>query len=212
LLRVLAGLWRPTAGIARLDGADMAFWSRESLGPSIGYVPQDVELFQGTVAENIARLGAVDSAQVVRAAQRARVHEMILSLPNGYDTQVESAGVLLSPGQRQRIALARALYGNPRLVILDEPNSNLDGAGEQALAEALIELRQQSVTVVVVTHRNTLIRHVTQMLVLEAGRVQHYGATAQVLVALERQRTGAKAANVVQMPRSAEPGRMEQAS
>jgi PrtD family type I secretion system ABC transporter len=212
LVRVLTGLWKPAAGIVRLDGADLSLLPRETLGPSIGYVPQDVELFQGTVAENIARLGTVDSAQVVRAAQRAHVHEMILSLPEGYDTQVDNGGVRLSPGQRQRIALARALYGDPRLVILDEPNSNLDGAGELALAETICDLRNESVTVVVVTHRNTLIRHLTQMLVLEAGRVLQYGPTAQVLVALDRQKKGASASNVVQMSRPAGPARVEQAS
>jgi len=212
LVRVLAGLWKPTAGIVRLDGADLSLWPRESLGPSIGYVPQDVELFQGTVAENIARLGPVDSALVVDAAQRARVHDMILSLPEGYDTPVDNGGAQLSPGQRQRIALARALYGNPRLVILDEPNSNLDGAGEQALAEAICDLQKQSVTVVVVTHRNALIRHLTHMLVLEAGRVLQYGPTPQVLIALDRQKQIAAAGNIVQMPRPAASERVEQAS
>ena len=212
LARVLCGLWKPTAGIVRLDGADLSLWPRESLGPLIGYVPQDVELFQGTVAENIARLGPVDSAQVLSAAQRAQVHEMILSLPAGYDTQVDAAGTQLSPGQRQRIALARALYGNPCLVILDEPNSNLDGAGEQALADVLGQLQRESVTVIVVTHRNTLIKHMKLMLVLEGGRVQHFGPTAQVLVALDRQRSGAAGGNLVQMSRPAPAERMEQAS
>ena len=175
-------------------------------------MPQDVELFQGTVAENIARLGTVDSVQVVNAAQRARVHEMILSLPEGYDTRVDNAGMQLSPGQRQRIALARALYGNPRLVVMDEPNSNLDGLGEQALAEALADLQRQLVTVIVVTHRNGLVRNMSQMLVLDGGRVQHYGPTAQVLVALDRQKNIASAQNVVQMSRPAAPVQMEQAS
>ncbi len=211
LVRMLAGIWKPSAGVVRLDGADLSRWPREALGPSIGYLPQDVELFQGTVAENIARLGVVDSEQVVRAAQRARAHEMILSLPEGYDTQVDVGGVQLSPGQRQRIALARALYGNPRLVILDEPNSNLDGAGERALADALAELREQSVTVIVVTHRNTLIQHVTHMLVLEAGRALHFGAAAQVLAAIERQKSGIPA-NVVPISRPVEIVRLEQTS
>jgi PrtD family type I secretion system ABC transporter len=212
LLRVLAGLWKPTGGLVRLDGADLTQWPRETLGPSIGYVPQDVELFHGTVAENIARLGPVDASLVVSAAQRAHVHEMILSLPAGYDTPVDNGGVQLSPGQRQRIAMARALYGNPRLVLLDEPNSNLDTAGEQALATAIYGLRQQSVTVVVVTHRHALIRHLTQMLVLDGGRVQQYGPTQDVLVALDRQKKGLSAANVVQMSRAAGAKRMEQTS
>lgn len=201
LMRLLTGVWTPTAGTVRLDQADLAQWPRQELGPWIGYVPQDVELFAGTVAENIARLGEVDAEQVVRAAQRAGVHELVLSLPKGYDTEIDAAGVLLSPGQRQRIALARALYGEPRLVLLDEPNANLDGAGELALAEALKRLRG-TVTVVVVTHRTALVQHVDKMLVLEGGRVQHYGPTAEVLQALQGQpKTAAPAgAQVVAMP------------
>lgn len=184
LLRLLTGVWQPTAGSVRLDQADLTQWPRADLGPHLGYVPQDVELFPGTVAENIARLGAVDSAQVVRAAQRAHVHELILSLPEGYDTAIDPTAALLSPGQRQRIALARALYGEPKLLLLDEPNSNLDGAGENALAATLRDLRGQ-VTVVVVTHRNTLIQHVDKMLVLEEGRTRHYGPVAEVLKAMQ---------------------------
>jgi ABC-type protease/lipase transport system fused ATPase/permease subunit len=195
---MLTGVWKPTSGTVRLDQADLSSWPREDLGPFIGYVPQDVELFPGTVAENIARLGAVDSAAVVKAAQRARVHELILGLPDGYDTPVDPGAALLSPGQRQRIALARALYGEPRLVILDEPNSNLDGAGEAALADTLKALRG-SVTVVVVTHRSTLTQHVDKMLVLEAGRVVHYGSTAEVLLALQAKAQAAAAAPVAQV-------------
>ena len=183
LVRLLTGVWAPSAGVVRLDQADLAHWPREDLGPHIGYVPQDVELFPGSVAENIARLGVVDAAQVVAAAQRAHVHDMILSLPQGYDTVIDAAGAALSPGQRQRIALARALYGDPRLILLDEPNSNLDAAGETALAATISNLRGQS-TVVVVTHRNALIQHVDKILVLDAGRVQHFGPTAEVLKAL----------------------------
>ncbi|WP_137896413.1 type I secretion system permease/ATPase [Ramlibacter sp. 2FC] len=185
LVRLLTGVWAPTSGSVRLDQADLSQWPREELGPHIGYVPQDVELFPGTVAENIARLGEVDAERVVLAAQRAHVHELILSLPEGYDTPVDPAGALLSPGQRQRIALARALYGDPRLLLLDEPNSNLDGAGENALAATLADLRGQ-VTVVVVTHRSTLIQHVDKMLVLDGGRVQHYGAAAEVMRAMQQ--------------------------
>lgn len=185
LVRLLTGVWKPSAGTVRLDQADLSSWPREDLGPHLGYVPQGVELFLGTVAENIARLGAVDSTQVVRAAQRAHVHELILSLPEGYDTPVDPAGGLLSPGQRQRIALARALYGDPKLLILDEPNSNLDGAGESALAATLQGLRGK-VTVVVVTHRNTLIQHVDKMLVIDGGRTQHYGPAADVMKAMQQ--------------------------
>ena len=205
LLRLLTGLWRPAAGTVRLDQADLSQWPREDLAPWIGYVPQDVELFPGTVAENIARLGEVDPERVVQAAKRAHVHDMILGLAQGYDTPVEPGGTLVSPGQRQRIALARALYGEPRLVILDEPNANLDGAGELALAEALKGLRGQ-VTVIVVTHRSTLTQHVDKMLVLEAGKAVHYGATAQVMKALQAKAVAAGA--VVAVPRVA----MEKAS
>ena len=196
LLRVLAGLWAPTSGSVRLDGADIATWPRDALGPHIGYVPQDVQLFSATVAENIARLGEVDAQAVVAAAQRAGVHEMILQLPAGYDTPVEPGGTLLSPGQRQRIALARALYGEPRLLLLDEPNSNLDGAGEQALGQAIGELRGK-VTIVMVTHRTTLVQHADKMLMLEGGRTKQFGATADVMQSLK---TGG--ANVVAMPRA----------
>jgi ABC-type protease/lipase transport system fused ATPase/permease subunit len=186
----LTGVWRPTAGSVRLDQADLTQWPREQLGPWIGYVPQDVELFAGTVAENIARLGNVDSEKVVRAAQRARAHDMILLLPGGYDTVVEPASAVLSPGQRQRIALARALYGDPKLLLLDEPNSNLDGAGEAALAETLKALRGE-ITVVVVTHRSTLVQHLDKMLVLEGGKPIHYGAMAEVLCAMQQKTQGA---------------------
>ncbi|KQV89807.1 type I secretion system permease/ATPase [Rhizobacter sp. Root1221] len=209
LVRLLTGVWKPSAGAVRLDQADLSQWPREDLGPWLGYVPQDVELFPGTVAENIARLGEVDSGQVVRAAQRANVHDLILSLPEGYDTIVDPHSALISPGQRQRIALARALYGEPKLVILDEPNSNLDGAGEAALAEALKALRGQA-TVVVVTHRATLIQHVDKMLVLDAGKTQHYGPTADVMKAMQQKapqavQPGGGGALVVAMPPRAVP-------
>ena len=197
LLRLLTGVWAPSAGTVRLDQADLSRWPREDLAPWIGYVPQDVELFPGTVAENIARLGQVDSERVVQAAKRAHVHEMILALPQGYDTHVEPGASLISPGQRQRIALARALHGDPRLIVLDEPNSNLDGAGELALAEALKALRGQ-VTVVIVTHRTTLTQHLDKMLVLEAGKPIHYGTTAEVMKALQTKALAAGA--VVAMP------------
>ena len=190
LARLLTGVWAPTTGTVRLDGADVAYWPREDLGPWIGYVPQDVELFDGTVADNIARLGAVDSEAVVAAATRAQAHELILSLPQGYDTPVGDQGLRLSPGQRQRVALARALYGNPRLVVLDEPNSNLDGAGEVALAQALTALRSNGVTSIVVTHRPSLIAHVDKILVLAAGRIQQFGPAAQVLKAMQQQAKG----------------------
>ena len=187
LARLLTGVWAPTSGSMRLDGADAATWPRETLGPWIGYVPQDVELFDGSVADNIARLGEADPETVIGAAKRANAHEMILTLPQGYDTEVGQQGARLSPGQRQRVALARALYGDPRLVVLDEPNSNLDGAGEIALAQALSSLRSEGITTVVVTHRPSLIAHVDKILVLNAGRVQQFGPAAQVMKSMQQQ-------------------------
>ncbi|HEY8356171.1 MAG TPA: type I secretion system permease/ATPase [Ramlibacter sp.] len=200
LVRVLSGLWRPTAGVVRLDHVDLAQWDREELGPYLGYVPQDVELFAGTVAENIARLREVDSEAAVRAARRAGVHELILTLPDGYDTVIEPSGGLLSPGQRQRIALARALYGEPRLLLLDEPNSNLDGVGEQALAEALQALRGK-VTVIVVTHRGNLIQQMDKLLVLEAGKVKEFGRVADVMARLQPPAQARSGGQVVAIPR-----------
>jgi len=202
LARLLTGLWTSNAGTVRLDGVDLAQWPREELGPWLGYLPQDVELFPGSVADNIARLGCVDSDKVVLAAKRAGVHALILGLPQGYDTQIDGMGVMLSPGQRQRIALARALYGDPKVLVLDEPNSNLDGAGELALADALKALNGQ-VTVVVVTHRSTLVQHMDKMLVLDAGRVQHFGTVAEVMQAMQAGQ-GRAGAQVVPMPRAAE--------
>lgn len=187
LARLLTGVWAPSAGTLRLDGAELAKWPRADLGPWIGYVPQDVELFDGTVAENIARLGEVDSESVVAAAKRANAHDMILTLENGYDTPVGEHGTRLSPGQRQRVALARALFGNPRLAILDEPNANLDGEGEVALAQAMGALRKAGVTSIVVTHRPSLIAHVDKILLLNAGRVQKFGTAAEVMKYLQQQ-------------------------
>lgn len=196
LLRVLAGLWGTSAGKVRLDGVDLAEWSRDQIGPHIGYVPQDIELFDATVAENIARLGEIDSLAVATAARAAGIHEMILALPEGYETRIAPGSTLLSPGQRQRIALARALYREPCLLLLDEPNSNLDHAGEQALGAALTARRGRT-TVVMVTHRAPLVRHADKMLVLEAGRVMHFGNVAEVSQAMQQGQPGGR---VVTMP------------
>jgi len=180
LLRLLLGLWQPQGGAVRLDGADIAQWDRDALGAHVGYLPQDVELFAGTVAENIARLGEVDDARVVEAARLAHAHEMILRLPQGYDTPVGEAGAALSGGQRQRIALARALHGTPRLVVLDEPNAHLDADGEAALAAALRELKQRGCTVVVVTHRPALVSQFDKLGVLKDGVLEAFGAPSAV--------------------------------
>jgi PrtD family type I secretion system ABC transporter len=183
LLRLLAGLWEPQSGTVRLDGADVAQWPRESLSRFLGYVPQDVELFSGTVASNIARNpdpAAADAQAIVRAAQRARVHQMILGLPNGYETEIGESGETLSGGQRQAIALARALYGDPRLVLLDEPNANLDADGERLLNSALVQLKQDGVTAVVVTHRQTVLSIADRVLLLRGGQVECFGTHNQV--------------------------------
>jgi ABC-type protease/lipase transport system fused ATPase/permease subunit len=164
----------------RLDGADIRSWPRERLGPHVGYLPQNVEIFNGTVSDNIARLGEVNSEDVIKAATRANAHEFILALPKGYDTQVGEGGTLLSAGQRQRVALARALYGNPTLVVLDEPNSNLDASGEKALAEAMRQLKADNVTVVIITHRLPLLAHVDKVMVLMRGAVEKFGTLAEL--------------------------------
>ena len=183
LARVIVGVWRPASGHMRLDGADVAAWPRADLGRHIGYLPQDVELFPGTVAQNIARLGEEGDGEVIRAAQRAHVHELVLRLPKGYDTEIPGG---LSPGQRQRIGLARALYGNPRLVVLDEPNANLDAEGEQALLRALAELKAQGVTVVIVAHRPSLLSGVDKLLVLREGAVEAFGPRSEIMPRMVR--------------------------
>jgi PrtD family type I secretion system ABC transporter len=187
LARLLTGIWTPSAGKVRLDGFDITTWPRDQLGPWIGYVPQDVELFEGTVGENIARLGTLDSQAIIAAARRANAHEMIAALPQGYDTPVGERGLRLSPGQRQRVALARAVYGDVRLLVLDEPNASLDADGEIALARALSGLRAEGVTSIVVTHRPSLIAHVDKILVLDDGKVQQFGPAAEVMKSMQRQ-------------------------
>jgi PrtD family type I secretion system ABC transporter len=181
LARLLVGVWHPISGAVRLDGADIRSWPRERLGPYIGYLPQTVEIFAGTVAENIARLGQVDAEEVIRAATRANAHEMILALPQGYDTAVGEGGMLLSAGQRQRLALARALYGNPRLVVLDEPNSNLDSKGEAALADCIRQLKAEGVTLVAITHRLPLVSAADKVMVLMNGVIEKFGTLAEVM-------------------------------
>jgi PrtD family type I secretion system ABC transporter len=181
LLRLLLGVWAPQSGTVRLDNADIAHWDRDLLGAHIGYLPQDVELFAGTVAQNIARLGEIDDERVVEAAKLAHAHDMILRLPAGYDTAIGDAGAMLSGGQRQRIALARALYGAPRLVVLDEPNANLDAEGDAALAAALRELKQRGTTVVVVSHRPALMSQLDKIAVLRDGVLEAFGPVAKVL-------------------------------
>jgi len=186
LARLIVGVWRPSSGTVRVDGADVASWPRADFGPYVGYVPQDVELFGGTVAQNIARLGEPDAAKVVAAAKAAQVHELILRLPKGYDTEIGDGGSALSPGQRQRLALARALYGAPRLVVLDEPNANLDREGEEALLATLQCLKKDGVTVVIVAHRPSLLASADKLLLLREGSVDLFGPRAEVMARVTR--------------------------
>ncbi|UGQ45472.1 type I secretion system permease/ATPase [Massilia endophytica] len=184
LARLLVGIWPSVAGKVRLDGADIFQWNKAELGPYIGYLPQEIELFSGTVSENIARFGEVDAEKVVLAAKRAGVHDMILHLPKGYDTVLGDGGAGLSGGQKQRLGLARAMYGDPSLIVLDEPNSNLDEAGEAALLQAVNDLRQRGKTIVLITHRTSAIAATNKLLVLRDGVVQMFGPTRDVLQAL----------------------------
>jgi PrtD family type I secretion system ABC transporter len=182
LARALVGVWQPARGSIRLDRAQLNHWSAESLGQHIGYLPQDVELFDGTIASNIARLDpAADSGAIVSAAQAAGVHELILSLPAGYETRIGELGMAISAGQRQRIALARALYGNPFLVVLDEPSSNLDAEGEAALTQAIINVRARGGIPIVIAHRPSAVAGVDHVLVMRDGKLQTFGPKDEVL-------------------------------
>ncbi|MES2943985.1 MAG: type I secretion system permease/ATPase [Pseudomonadota bacterium] len=186
LARLLVGIWPAMAGTVRLDGADLFQWSKDQLGPYLGYLPQDIELFDGTVAENIARFGEIDSEQVITAAKRAGMHEQILRLPKGYDTPLGVSGSALSGGQKQRIGLARALYGNPSLVVLDEPNSNLDEAGERALSETIRDLSARGTTTILITHRMSSLSVVQKIMVLSDGVLKAYGPRDEVLAAMQQ--------------------------
>ena len=187
LARALLGIWPAAAGKIRLDGADIFTWNREELGPYIGYLPQDIELFEGSVSENIARFGDIDAEKVVKAAKEADVHNLILELSDGYDTIIGAQGGGLSGGQRQRIGLARALYDEPALVVLDEPNSNLDDQGEKALASAIQTMKARGTTVFIITHRVSILSQVDKLIVLSQGSLQMYGPRDDVLKALQQQ-------------------------
>ncbi|WP_447553450.1 type I secretion system permease/ATPase [Vreelandella sp. EE22] len=181
LARVLLGIWPSQVGDVRLDGGVITQYNRDEIGPYIGYLPQDIELFDGTISENIARFGNIDSHKVVEAAQKAGVHEMILELPNGYDTVISSTSGALSGGQRQRVGLARALYGNPVFVVLDEPNANLDEAGERALGQTIAQLKSEGVTLFVISHRTNVLKNMDKLLVMKEGQVSMFGPRDQVL-------------------------------
>ena len=207
LCRLLVGINRPTSGEIRLDGSELHHWNMDDLGAHIGYLPQDVELFAGSVRDNIARMDVPDDDAVVRAAVIAHAHDMIQRLPHGYDTQIGDGGARLSGGQRQRIGLARAIYGGPRVMVLDEPNANLDQAGESALAAAIAELKQDGVTLVIVGHRPSTLAQADKILLLRDGRVELFGPRAEVLARLRAAANPSAVASSAETPR---PGKGEQ--
>jgi ATP-binding cassette subfamily C exporter for protease/lipase len=186
LARLLVGIWPTLSGKVRLDGVDVHPWNKAELGPHIGYLPQGIELFDGTLAENIARFGEVDMAKVEAATRAVGLHETILALPGGYDARIGDEGCFLSGGQRQRVGLARAIYGEPKFVVLDEPNSSLDEAGEQALLQTLLMLKSRGTTLVVITHRTSVLPVADAMLVLRDGQVAVFGPRDEVLAALAK--------------------------
>ena len=181
LVRAILGLWPTMHGDIRIDGTESKYFDRIELGPQLGYLPQDIELFDGSVADNIARFGAVDPELVIQAATDAGVHEMILALPEGYDTVISGFHGLLSPGQRQRVALARALYGRPRLLVLDEPNSNLDELGEQALNIAIANMKQQGSSIIMVSHRQAVLSLADYVMIMESGNIKEQGLRDEVI-------------------------------
>ncbi len=184
LARCIVGVWPDRQGRVLIDGEPIESWDRAELGPHLGYLPQDVELFDGTIAENIARFAEVDSLKVIEAAKRTGIHEMILRFPQGYDTQIGEAGGMLSGGQRQRIGLARAMYDNPAILVLDEPNANLDDAGERSLLEAVRDLRASGKTVILITHRPSILNVAELLVVMQAGKIVHCGPRDTVLAVL----------------------------
>ena len=205
LARAMLGIWPCLSGKVRLDGADIFSWNRARLGPHIGYLPQDIELFDGTISENIGRFGDLDSDAVVKAAQMSGVHDLILQFPDGYDTVIGATGGVLSGGQRQRIGLARAIYGDPVLVVLDEPNSNLDQQGELALAKALEQMNAKGITVIIVTHRPSILAQVDKLLVMKDGRTEMYGPREEILPKLMASHSTNQPKNPAPLPRPSAP-------
>lgn len=186
LTKMLVGCVRPVSGCVRLDGADISQWDKEDLGRYIGYLPQDIELFEGTVWENICRFTETNSDAVIEAAQKAGLHDIILRLPKGYETDIGQGGSILSGGQKQRLGLARAMFGNPSFIVLDEPNANLDNDGEQALIGALQHLKEEGVTVIVVGHRPSILQGADKMLVLRDGMIELFGPRDEILAKTTR--------------------------
>lgn len=189
LARVAIGIWPSTSNAVRIDGADVYLWNKDELGPAIGYMPQDIEVFPGTISENIARFTKFSSEDVIEAAQAAGVHQMILQFPKGYDTSIGDGGAGLSGGQKQRLALARALFGKPNVIVLDEPNSNLDEVGELALVRAIMGARERKATVMVITHRMSILQATNKLLLLQDGSVKMFGPTNKVIETLQNLKT-----------------------
>ena len=192
LARLVMGLWPASNGKVRLDGADVYTWNKEELGPYLGYLPQTVELFDGTIAENVARFGAVDLDEVERVIREVGLVDMVKALPDGLNTRVGEDGAVLSGGQRQRVALARAIYSKPKLIILDEPNSSLDEAGELALLQTLANLKAQGASVLVITHRTSILPQADKLLMLRDGQVAMFGPRDEVLQALQKAQSDAQ--------------------
>lgn len=205
LARMIVGIWHPLAGGVKLDGVEISTWNKAELGPFIGYLPQDIELLDGTVAQNIARFGEIDAEKVVAAAKDAGIHEMVLQFPNGYDSPIGEGGLVLSGGQKQRIALARAIYDDPVLMVLDEPNSNLDDAGETALLNTLIKLKEMRKTIFVITHRTSILSVVDKILLMVNGVGQAYGPRDEVLAGLQKAVSAQQSAAAAQPPAAAAP-------
>lgn len=193
LAKAILGLWPTINGTLRIDDAEVQHYNRDEIGPFIGYLPQDIELFNGTVSENIARFGEINPEMVVEAAQKAGVHEMILQLPDAYDTKIGVDSGALSGGQRQRIGLARALYGQPKIIVLDEPNSNLDESGEKALSDTMQILKQEGVSTFVISHRTSILKSIDKLMVLKEGQMQMFGPKEEVMQKLMAQKASDKA-------------------
>ncbi len=204
LARLLMGIWPTVSGKVRLDGADLHAWSKEELGPHLGYLPQTVELFDGTLAENVARFGDVDIDKVKRAIEMVGLSAMVTALPNGLDTRIGEEGAVLSGGQRQRVGLARAIYGDPNFVLLDEPNSSLDEAGEQALMNTLMSLKARKCTTIVITHRTSVLPAADKILLLRDGQIAAFGPRDDVLAAL-RKASAPRAVQAVAAPAATAP-------
>lgn len=204
LARALVGIWTPSSGSVRLDGVEISSWDRDEIGPHIGYMSQDIGFFEGSVAQNIARLGEIDPEQVVLAAQRVGMHETILQFPQGYNTPIgETSSFVMSGGQRQRIAMARAIYRSPRLLVLDEPNSALDDEGEKILARLIQEFKAQGCTIVAISHRPGLVGLADQLMVLQAGRMIGLGPTHEVVQEFQKRQVAQQAAQAAQVAEAA---------